>query len=165
MVLDPVFLLLDAEYKRLIADDEERVPRGEYVFTYILDQTDEKQWEQLEDHRLRLDGVDARNGEQDDRINRLEQDYKKSVVTEKKQWDQLEDHRLRLDGIDAKDKATMEALGQMSYMIQELEQQNSILKEQVDTGEQNIALLEQQLQQLKKWSFMYWLRRIFKGKS
>ena len=118
-----------------------------------------------EDHRLRLDGVDARNGEQDDRINRLEQDYKKSVVTEKKQWDQLEDHRLRLDGIDAKDKATMEALGQMSYMIQELEQQNSILKEQVDTGEQNIALLEQQLQQLKKWSFMYWLRRIFKGKS
>lgn len=127
--------------------------------------TDEKQWEQLEDHRLRLDGVDARNGEQDDRINRLEQDYKKSVVTEKKQWDQLEDHRLRLDGIDAKDKATREALGQMSHMIQELEQQNSILKEQVDTGEQNIALLEQQLQQLKKWSFMYWLRRIFKGKS
>ena len=112
-----------------------------------------------------MDGVDARNGEQDDRINRLEQDYKKSVVTEKKQWDQLEDHRLRLDGIDAKDKATREALDQMSHMIQELEQQNSILKEQVDTGEQNIALLEQQLQQLKKWSFMYWLRRIFKGKS
>lgn len=43
MVLDPVFLLPDAEYKRLIADGEERVPRGEYVFTYILDQTDEKQ--------------------------------------------------------------------------------------------------------------------------
>ena len=109
--------------------------------------------------------MDARNSEQDDRINRLEQDYKESVVTEKKQWDQLEDHRLRLDGIDAKDRVTRDALSQMSYVIQKLEQQNSILKEQVDTGEQNIALLEQQLQQLKKWSFMYWLRRIFKGKS
>ena len=52
--------------------------------------TNQKQWEQLEDHRLRLDGVDAVQ--------------KETLATNQKQWEQLEDHRLRLDGIDAVQK-------------------------------------------------------------
>ena len=50
--------------------------------------TDAKQWEQLEDHRLRLDGVDARQTD--------------CEAANQKQWEQLEDHRLRLDGVDAR---------------------------------------------------------------
>ena len=53
--------------------------------------TDQKQWEQLEDHRLRLDGLDSY-------IKRLEENL---METNKKQWEQLEDHRLRLDGLNS----------------------------------------------------------------
>ena len=53
--------------------------------------TDEKQWRQLEDHRSRLDGIEAAfNGPGG------------LLETDEKQWRQLEDHRSRLDGIDAK---------------------------------------------------------------
>ena len=52
---------------------------------------DEKQWRQLEDHRSRLDGIEAAfNGPGG------------LLETDEKQWRQLEDHRSRLDGIDAK---------------------------------------------------------------
>ena len=55
--------------------------------------TDLKQWEQLEDHRKRLDGLDIVANSYDQKINVLD-------VTDQKQWEQLEDHRKRLDGLD-----------------------------------------------------------------
>ena len=51
-------------------------------------------WEQLEDHRLRLDGLDAQVAD----ALRLSRD---ASTADAGQWEQLEDHRLRLDGLDA----------------------------------------------------------------
>ena len=51
-------------------------------------------WEQLEDHRLRLDGLDAQVAD----ALRLSCE---ASTTDIEQWKQLEDHRLRLDGLDA----------------------------------------------------------------
>lgn len=51
-------------------------------------------WEQLEDHRLRLDGLDAQAAD----AVRLSRE---ASVSDAEQWKQLEDHRLRLDGLDA----------------------------------------------------------------
>ena len=51
-------------------------------------------WEQLEDHRLRLDGLDAQI------VDALRLSHEASAA-DAAQWEQLEDHRLRLDGLDA----------------------------------------------------------------
>lgn len=56
--------------------------------------TDTVQWEQLEDHRKRLDGLDSVLKDSQDRQREFE-------FTDSKQWEQLEDHRKRLDGLDA----------------------------------------------------------------
>ena len=59
-----------------------------------LSQTDSTQWKQLEDHRLRLDGLDAQMAD----ALRLSCE---ASNTDAEQWKQLEDHRLRLDSLDA----------------------------------------------------------------
>lgn len=112
--------------------------------------TETKQWEQLEDHRLRLDGAD-------DRLNGLEKVQKESVTTESKQWEQLEDHRLRLDGIVAENNSLKTSIDQMLKTIENLEQQNRDLKVQIGNS-------EKQLKELERWSILYRIRRFIKEK-
>lgn len=59
----------------------------------LLD-TDQKQWEQLEDHRKRMDGFDAT-------VNDFKALEGNLELTNQKQWEQIEDHRKRMDGLDA----------------------------------------------------------------
>ena len=80
--------------------------------------TDKIQWEQLEDHRLRLDGVDSKLANQETVIRSLEQ-------TDAVQWEQLEDHRLRLDGVDSK-------LANQETVIRDLEQTDAVQWEQLE---------------------------------
>lgn len=85
-------------------NDLERLQREDVI-------TETKQWEQLEDHRLRLDGAD-------DRLNGLEKLQRESMTTESKQWEQLEDHRLRLDGIVAENDWLKTSINQMVKTIE-----------------------------------------------
>ena len=105
--------------------------------------TETKQWEQLEDHRLRLDGAD-------DRLNGLEKLQRESMTTESKQWEQLEDHRLRLDGIVAENDWLKTSINQMVKTIENLEHQNEDLKEQ--------------MKKLERWSMLHKIQRFINGK-
>lgn len=96
-----------------------------------LQDTDVKQWEQLEDHRLRLDGVDDTNKNQWQQLedHRLRLDGVED--TNKNQWQQLEDHRLRMDGSDAQ--------------IKELQQQIEVLSKIVDEQSKTIEAMRRVL--------------------
>lgn len=63
--------------------------------------TDQKQWEQLEDHRKRMDGFDAAINDFMVTANEFRTTDEDLELTNQKQWKQLEDHRKRLDGLEA----------------------------------------------------------------
>ena len=94
-------------------------------------ETNKSQWQQLEDHRLRLDGVDDTNKNQWQQLedHRLRLDGVED--TNKNQWQQLEDHRLRMDGSDAQ--------------IKELQQQIEVLSKIVDEQSKTIEAMRRVL--------------------
>ena len=88
----------------------------------------QKQWGQLEDHKLRLNGIDDRLNNQD--------------VTNTKQWGQLEDHKLRLDGVDDKINILQQEYKKVSDLCSHLKEQNNQLEEQNNLLKCRIADLE-----------------------
>lgn len=115
------------------------------------DETDAKQWAQLEDHRMRLDGVDAR-------MQAVEE-------TDTKQWTQLEDHRMRLDGIDARiqleeenDKTQRQQLEEYRLRLESACGQISELELQLKLANTRIEKLEEQIQELIRCSLLYRIR-------
>ena len=78
-----------------------------------LELTNQKQWEQLEDHRKRMDGLDAA-------VNNFRVTEENLELTNQKQWEQLEDHRMRLDGLEAQiSDETQQYRGDIQKLIQE----------------------------------------------
>ena len=113
-------------------------------------ETNEKQWRQLEDHRLRLDGVDAALVSLAERAGILEQASSAQDEANAKQWQQLEDHRLRLDGVDAtltSQRERIEILEHSNESLREVNekqcQQLTELKQIVDMQQQAIEVLTQ----------------------
>ena len=88
----------------------------------------QKQWGPLEDHKLRLNGIDDRLNNQD--------------VTNTKQWGQLEDHKLRLDGVDDKINILQQEYKKVSDLCSHLKEQNNQLEEQNNLLKCRIADLE-----------------------
>ena len=151
-----------------------------------LSQTDSIQWEQLEDHRLRLDSLDAQiadasrlsretstaDAEQWEQLedHRLRLDGLDAQMTEAvrlsheasaadtAQWEQLEDHRLRLDGLDEK---IIESVALADTTRAELSEQISHLKELIFLLEQRDAELQSKVKHLEESSLCFRLKKVF----
>ena len=95
-------------------------------------EADSKQWEQLEDHRLRLDGLDGENSAQNARLELLERLHSETAETDSKQWEQLEDHRLRLDGLDGENSAQNARLELLERLHSETAETDSKQWEQLE---------------------------------
>lgn len=114
-------------------------------------ETNAKQWQQLEDHRLRLDGVDATLSTLRERLGSLDQISGTQNETNAKQWQQLEDHRLRLDGIDAALTSHVERVETLEHgnaLLHEVSEkqrwQLTEMKKIIDLQQQKIDILTQQ---------------------
>ena len=144
-------------------------------------------WEQLEDHRLRLDGLDAQVADalrlsceasttdieqwkqlEDHRLrlDSLEMQAadalrlsREASATDEGQWKQLEDHRLRLDGLDTK---MVESTTLADATKAELSEQLNHLKELIYVLEQRNMELQGEVKRLEESSLHFWLKKFMK---
>lgn len=113
---------------------------------YAFSEGQVKQWEQLEDHRLRLDGEDDKISNLTMAVNDSEKRLGEIGVTDTKQWEQLEDHRMRLDGLDK--------------MIAELINSNKLLFDELKEKDEQLKEMEIKIAELQKMSFVYKIKKI-----
>lgn len=121
-------------------------------------EADVKQWEQLEDHRMRLDGVDARiqsfeqaDAAQKQKLFCVETSARAAEEADTKQWQQLEDHRLRLDGADAR-------IACLELQLKLADARIACLESKLKLADARIEELEEQVQELIRCSLLYRMR-------
>ena len=101
-----------------------------------VERTDALQWEQLEDHKKRLDGLDAKAEE--------------SVKADALQWEQLADHKKRLDGLDAKTDETEKTDAAQWEQLEDHRKRLDGLDVKTDEAVKTDALQWEQLEDHKK---------------
>ena len=130
--------------KRLKFTDDGLNGRIDWLISHV-DKVDGKQWEQLEDHRSRLDGMDAR--------------FKEASDTDEQQWHQLEDHRSRLDGIDARIKEASDSDERKRLLLEDHRLRLDGIDARFAEMADKIKMLEVRIEELENETFFDHIKR------